>query len=163
LLAGAGLVLVLLVAGTPAAVRSLQRRRRLAAGTTGALWDELEATALDVGVRLQPAWTPRRAAQELAGAVARGGDGLAADAVTRLARAEEATSYGRPHGNGPDPELVTALRTARQGLLRSASRDVRLRAQLWPASLVNGVGTRLSEGVRRRSAALTRRDRPRAV
>ena len=165
LLAGAGLVLVLLVAGTPAAVRSLQRRRRLTAGTTGGLWDELAATALDVGVRLQPAWTPRRAGQELAGVVTRGGDrdGRGADAVARLARAEEAACYGRAGGNRTDPELVTALRTARQGLLHSAARDVRLRALLWPASLVTGAGARLSEGVRRRLGSLTRLGRPRPV
>ncbi|TFV81426.1 DUF3488 and transglutaminase-like domain-containing protein, partial [Blastococcus sp. CT_GayMR16] len=74
-LAGGGLALVLLVGfGTPAVVRALQRRRRLAAGTAGALWDELAATALDVRVPLQAAWTPRRAAEELAAVVARGGD-----------------------------------------------------------------------------------------
>ena len=80
-------------------------------------------------------------------AVARGGDrdGRAADAVARLARAEEAACYGRAAGTARIPELVTALRTARQGLLRSAARDVRLRALLWPASLVTGAGARLSE------------------
>jgi hypothetical protein len=163
LLVGAALVLVLLVAATPAAVRGLQRRRRLAAGTTGGLWDELAATALDVGVRLQPAWTPRRAAQELATVVGGPSTGGAADAVARLARAEEAACYGRTGGNGADPELVAALRTARQGLLRSAGRDGRLRALLWPASLVTGAGTRLTEGIRRRLGTLTRRRRPRPV
>ena len=165
LLAGAALVLVLLIALAPAAVRALQRRRRLAAGTTGALWDELVATALDVGVRLQPAWTPRRAAQELAGAVGRGGDrdGRAAYAVARLASAEEVACYGRGGGNGADAELVTALRTARQGLLRSAERDVRLRALLWPASLVTGAGARVSEAARRRLGSRTKPRRPRAV
>ena len=76
----------------------------------------------------------RRSWPELVG---RGGDpdGRAADAVARLARAEEAACYGRAGGDGAEPELVTALRTARQGLLRSAARDVRLRALLWPASL----------------------------
>jgi hypothetical protein len=130
--------LVVLVVGTPAGIRTLRRRRRLAAGTAGALWDELTATALDVGVRLQPSWTPRRAAQELAEVVQRGGErsGGAADAVGRLARAEEVACYGPAGDRAPDPELTAALHAARRGLLRSASRDVRLRALLWPASLL---------------------------
>ena len=166
LLAGAGLALAALVTvGTPAAIRVLQRRRRLAAGTAGALWDELAATALDVGVRLNPAWTPRRAATELAGVVGRGGEGAdaAADAVARLARAEEAACYGRAGGDVVDPGLGAALRTARRGLLCSASRDVRLRARLWPASLVAGAGTRLTGWARRRLGVRPRLRRPRAV
>jgi len=45
---------------------------------------------------MQPAWTPRRAAHELAAAAARGGDpdGRTAGAVLRLALAEEAACYG---------------------------------------------------------------------
>jgi hypothetical protein len=170
LVAGAGLAVVVLVAaGAPAAIRVLQRRRRLADGTAGALWDELAATALDVGVRLQPAWTPRRAARELAEVVARGGDpsGRAADAVSRLARAEEAACYGRGVDVGTGTELGdalrTALRTARHGLLQSAPREVRLRARLWPASLMTGAGARLAGRVRQRLVTLTRPRRPRAV
>jgi hypothetical protein len=165
LVAGAGLVLTLLVVGgTPGAVRALQRRRRVTTGTAGALWDELAATAADVGVRMQPAWTPRRAAHELAEAVARGGDpaGRAAEAVLRLALAEEAACYGRAGDGGTDPRLVPALRTARHGLLRSAPRDIRLRALLWPASLVTGAGARLTDRARR-LGALARPRRPRAV
>ena len=70
---------------------------------------------------------------------------------------------GGPAGPARTPELVTALRTARQGLLRSAERDVRLRALLWPASLVTGAGARVSEAVRRRlGSADDSRGRPRA-
>ncbi|HEY0401922.1 MAG TPA: DUF3488 and transglutaminase-like domain-containing protein [Blastococcus sp.] len=167
LLAGAGLalVVVLVIVGTPVGLRVLQRRRRLAAGSAGALWDELSATALDVGVRLQPAWTPRHAARELAEIVGRGGDpsGSAADAVSRLARAEELACYGPAGDAAADPELVAALRTARHGLLRSASRDVRFRAVLWPASLVTGAGARLADRVRRRPVTLTRPRRPRSA
>jgi transglutaminase-like putative cysteine protease len=156
---GAAIVLVALLAGTPAGIRALRRRRRLATGTAGALWDELTATALDVGVRLQPSWTPRRAARELAEVVGRGGDpsGNAADAVMRLGRAEEAACYG-PGGAAPDPGLDVALRDARRGLLRSASRDVRLRALLWPASLFAGLRAGDRGG---RPGLLTRLRRPR--
>jgi hypothetical protein len=164
-LAGAGAVLVLVVvAGAPAAVRALQRRRRIAAGSAGALWDELAATALDVGIGLRPSWTPRRAAHELAQILARGGEpGRTADAVTRLARAEEAACYGPAGDASTDPELDAALRTARQGLLRAAPRDVRMRALLWPPSLMAGAGGRAADRGRQRLSALTRLRRPRAI
>jgi hypothetical protein len=167
MLAGAGIgLLAAAVVATPAGLRVLQRRRRLAAGSAGILWDELAATALDTGVRLHPAWTPRRAARELTGLMARTGgttDPAAADAVQRLTRAEEAACYGRPGERVPHPDLAAALRTARRALLRSASRRVRVRALLWPASLVAGTGTRTAGRARRRLAAvghLLRRPRP---
>jgi hypothetical protein len=165
-LAGAGLVLVLVVVvGTPACIRVLQRRRRVRAATAGALWDELGATALDLGIRLEPSWTPRRAALELARVAGRGGDpgGRAADAVTRLGRAEEAACYGPAGRDGAGPDLTAALRAARAGLLRSASRDARLRARLWPASLVRGAATRSAERARRRLHDAPRPRRPRTV
>lgn len=154
---GAAIVLGALLVWTPAGIRVLRRRRRLAAGTAGALWDELTATALDVGVRLQPSWTPRRAGRELAEAMGRGGDrsGDAADAVSRLARAEELACYG-PRGAAAEPGLEEALRAARRGLLRSAPRDVRLRALLWPASLFAG----LRAGDRGRRSGFLSRLRP---
>jgi transglutaminase-like putative cysteine protease len=158
--AGIAIALLVLVAGAPAGTRALRRRRRMAAGTANALWDELTATALDAGVRLQPSWTPRRVAGELAEVVGRGGDawGGAGAAVGRLARAEEVACYGPAGGGAPDPGLAAALGIARQGLLRSVSRGVRLRALLWPASLVaevrSGVG---------RPGLLARLRRPRTV
>jgi hypothetical protein len=141
--------------------RVLQRRRRLAAGTAGALWDELTATALDAGVRLHPAWTPRQAARELGTALSRPGrTGPGADAVLRLARAEESASYGPPAGERAHPDLAAALRTARRALLASLPRRARLRALVWPASLVSGAGSRLTAEVRRRLSPRLRRGRP---
>ena len=153
----AGALLVLLIAGTPAGLRALRRRRRVAAGTAVALWDEVTATALDIGVRLQPSWTPRRVARELAQVV--GADGEAAHAIARLSRAEEVACYGPAAEGTPDPGLAMALREARRGLLRSAPRAVRLRAVLWPASLLVGARTPGEQGG---SAAGLRR-RPRAA
>jgi len=150
-----GLGLALLAAGVvsvPAGLRALQRRRRIATGTAGALWDELTATARDTGVRLEPAWTPRQLARELGTVLGRSAtSGAGADAVLRLALAEETASYGpataqqRVH-----PDLAGALETARRGLLGALPRRARLRARLWPASLMAGAGSRMAEAVTRR-------------
>ncbi|MGY1603448.1 transglutaminaseTgpA domain-containing protein [Geodermatophilus sp. SYSU D00815] len=175
LLGGGGALLVVALLATPAALRGLQRRRRLADGSPAALWDELAATARDLGMALHPARTPRQSARHLAGvvtgsapgaaaqpAVRRPGDGAATaavDALRRLALAEEAASYARP-GTPGDPGLADALRTARRGLVRATPRRGRLRAAVWPASLVSGAGRRGAGVLGRRLAALLRR-RPR--
>jgi hypothetical protein len=117
--------------GLPAVGRLLQRRRRLAAGTPRALWDELTATADDLGIDRDPAWTPREAGRALAERTA-GSPG--AEAVARLARAEELASYG-PAPEARDDDLRETLRTARRELVRAAGRQARLRAVCWPASL----------------------------
>ncbi len=160
IVAGAVLLALALVA-LPAAARAWQRRRRIADGRAGALWDELTATALDVGLRADPAWTPRQAARELAGLGGRpesprsGAMRTAlADAVQQLARAEEAASYGRGGGEPVGPELLAALRTARHGLLATAPPRVRLRARLWPASLVAAVRAGAAGWSRRRPVLL---------
>ncbi|MGY1707074.1 transglutaminaseTgpA domain-containing protein [Geodermatophilus sp. SYSU D00697] len=143
------------LAAVPAGLRALQRRRRVGSGDPAALWDELTATALDVGLETDPARTPRQVAEQLSAAVAdRGGRGGAhrtggprpdaTDAVARLARAEESASYARPGSALPaGPELRAALDTARRGLLSTAPRWTRLRALLWPASLVTALRVRL--------------------
>ena len=88
---------------TPAGIRVLRRRRRLAAGTAGALWDELAATALDVGVRLQPSWTPATCRART------GGGGRAGWRPPRQRR-------GRRHAAGPG---------GGSGLLRAGRRRCR--------------------------------------
>ncbi|MGY1913826.1 transglutaminase family protein [Blastococcus sp. SYSU DS0973] len=150
LLLTAGLVAVgALLLATPAGVRALQRRRRLAGEGADGLWDELTAGAVDLGVHLHPSWTPRRVADALATAVTRGpgGPSVAASvaAVHELARAEEAATYGRPGNGRPGPELRAALRTARRGLAGARPLPVRLRALLWPASLVDDVRAALPQ------------------
>jgi transglutaminase-like putative cysteine protease len=158
LVAGTGLALLgAALLGAPAGIRTLQRRRRVAEGTAGALWDELTASARDLGVALHPARTPRQTAGELVallsttGAPAR----AATDAVHLLARAEERASYGRDGSAGVvHPDAVPALRTVRRAMLRSASRRNRLLARWWPASLMTGVAGRLAGMVRERVAAL---------
>jgi hypothetical protein len=161
-LAGAGaLLLGAALLGTPAAIRALQRRRRLAEGTAGALWDELTAGAQDLGIRLHPARTPRQTAGELVALLSGPGSATgaaASEAVHRLARAEETASYGREGslaGRVAHPDDVLALRTVRRAMLRSASRRSRLLARWWPASLVSGAGPRLAGWARDRFATRT--------
>ncbi|MGY2004640.1 transglutaminase family protein [Blastococcus sp. SYSU DS1024] len=150
LLIGAGaLALGVVVLAAPGCARALQRRRRLAGDGT---WAELRATATDLGVHLHPSWTPRRVADALALTLTRGPGGPSVEssvaAVRRLARAEEAASYGRPGSTRPDAELQTALRTARRGLLGARPRAVRVRALLWPHSLVAEVRARVAQWAR---------------
>jgi hypothetical protein len=156
LLAVGGTLLALAVLVLPAGVRMLQRRRRVADGRAGSLWDELGATATDLGLRLHPAWTPRRTGDELARVLSgpgRTADTEAVDAVRRLAYAEEVASYGPATGRNAGSELAGALRTVRRALARTTPRAVRLRALLWPASLVAGAGSRLVAGTRTAVAA----------
>ncbi len=127
-----GLVLlVAAVAAGPGGLRLLQRRRRLARGTPQALWDELTASADDLGIARQDAWTPRETGRALAGRV---GEPETTEAIERLASAEELASYG-PGTAAHDAGLASALRTARRGLGGSVDRRTRLRAAFWPASL----------------------------
>ncbi|MDK3255991.1 transglutaminaseTgpA domain-containing protein [Blastococcus capsensis] len=136
------------VLASPAALRALQRRRRLAAPDATGPWDELTATAADLGLHVHPSWTPRRVADALALAVTRGRGGASAaasvEAVRGLARAEEAATYGRPGSGAADPGLRGALRTARRGLVGARPWPVRVRALLWPASLVDGARAKLA-------------------
>jgi hypothetical protein len=146
------------VLGAPAMVRGLQRRRRLTEGTAGALWDELTASAQDLGVRLHPARTPRQTAGELVALLSKAGAGAAAvEAVHRLARAEEAASYGRGGGSGHravHPDSAPALLAVRRAMQRCVSRRSRLLSRWWPASLMSGAGARLAERGRERLSAL---------
>ncbi len=155
-LGAAGVLVVAALAAAPTAARALQRRRRVATGTPGAFWDELTATALDAGVDLQPSWTPRQAARELGGVLGRTGTSGAADAVLRLALAEESASYGPAAAGAVRPDLLAALGTARRALLGSLPRRARLRARLWPTSLGDGAGRRLATGAGRRLPSLDR-------
>ncbi|TKJ28655.1 transglutaminaseTgpA domain-containing protein [Blastococcus sp. CCUG 61487] len=150
----------LLAAGmgvAPAGLRLLQRRRRLADGSATALWDELTATADDLGVTRDPAWTPREAGRALAGRMPAG---PGAAAVGRLARAEERASYG-PATSGQDEGLDGALREARRALAGSVDSRERLRAAFWPASLVADVRGRVG-GWSARLPRFWRRDARRA-
>jgi hypothetical protein len=167
LVLGATLLAAAVVAA-PAGARMVQRRRRVATGTAGALWDEVTATAHDAGVAMQPAWTPRQAARELAAVMRKDGGSPAeadagADAVRRLALAEEAASYGPASEGEVPPELPAALGPTRRALLAAAPRRGRLRARLWPPSLVAGARSDAAAWLRTGLAALGRVGRRRGA
>jgi hypothetical protein len=169
LLVGVG---VLLLAGAlvavPATARVLRRRRRVAAGAPTDLWDELAATVQDLGLSLDPAWTPRQAAAHLAQEAGHGVDPVLADraeeSIRRLALAEEAATYGPSRPVTPERagQLREELGTARRGLLAAVPRRTRLRSRLWPASLVAEAATGVMARLRRAGEFVRspRRSRP---
>jgi hypothetical protein len=163
LIALAAVLLATAVFAVPALLRAAQRRRRLRAGRAAVLWDELVATAQDLGRRIEPAWTPRRTAAELS-TTPDGSAGIsesAQSAVLRLALGEESASYSRAGGGPVDPALTAALHAARRGLLQAVPPSARLRALLWPASLVSGSDGRRAARFRR--WRFRRPGRPRTV
>ncbi len=163
---GAGAVLlVLALLALPAGARVWQRRRRLATGSAAGLWDELTATALDIGLRTRLSWTPRQAAAELTRVASRPGapaGHAVGDAIGRLARAEEAATYAPAGRDAVGPELVDALHTARRGLLATAPPGIRFRARAWPASLLAVLRSGATRWAQRRPALLGGRRRARS-
>ncbi|MPQ97712.1 transglutaminase domain-containing protein [Modestobacter sp. I12A-02628] len=147
LLGTGGVALLAGLLAAPGVARAGQRRRRVADGGPSALWDELMATAEDLGVLVPDTRTPRQTARQLAELVAP----LEPDAVAAvraLAVAEEGSSYGRPGSAVVGP--VDALGTARRGLLRATSRSERVRALLWPVSTMRGLAATVTGWARRR-------------
>ncbi len=183
LVAGGVLLGLAALLAAPAGARALRRRQRVGDGGPAALWDELAATARDLGLPWDPAQTPRQQGASLVrtlgvgsgggavGGAGAGGGGAgsgahrastpgaagAAEAVERLARAEEAACYGRPGSAAGDPAAVAALRTARRGLTTAVPARTRLRALLWPASLAEELGTTARTLTRALLARLPRR------
>ncbi|WP_136709432.1 DUF3488 and transglutaminase-like domain-containing protein [Agromyces sp. H66] len=135
--------------------RRLARVRRIRHGErpADAAWDELAATAVDLGVGGSGGETPREFAARLTGREAFG-DAAARAAVVRLRDAVERERYG-PDGAGTpsaaaSASLVDDLATARAALLADAVGAERARAILMPPSLVDGVrrvlGGRIARG-----------------
>lgn len=130
---GGGAVGALVLLAAPAVARAAQRRRRLGTGSPGAVWDELLATADDLGVPVRGTGTPRQLADDLgevAGAPLR-------PALLVLAGALQADVYA-PDG-APDRDLVSPAREVDRALRRASRRRARLRARLLPPSLVADV------------------------
>lgn len=130
---GLALFLVLAVALIPAAARWLRRRHRLRAGQQGdplSLWDELSATARDLGYVWSAARTPRQVVRWLGPQVAAG---TSEGSLRTLAGAVERARYA-PAAATQD-SLLKELRDVETRLRRRRGRSTRVRARLWPASL----------------------------
>lgn len=138
---GTGVVLVALIF-LPAGVRTLRRRRRVAAlrsgrGTAASAWRELLESSEDVGVRVSPTLTPREAVARLQRV--RGMNPAGQVALERIGEAVEREGYGRPAtakvgvGLAIAKDLTTVLTCFRAGIDNSAN----LRATLLPPSLVS--------------------------
>ncbi|MEV1130130.1 DUF3488 and transglutaminase-like domain-containing protein [Agromyces sp. NPDC049794] len=140
---GLAVALLLLV---PAAVRVAQRQARVRRIRRGerpadAAWDELAATALDLGAGGTGGETPREFATRL---VAREEfrDASARAAVMRLRDAVERERYGRvdgPRADATSDSLIVDLAAARSALTADATGVERARAIFLPHSLLDGL------------------------
>ncbi|MDP9116157.1 MAG: transglutaminase, partial [Actinomycetota bacterium] len=125
-----------------AGLRLNWRRRRLRAGRRGnpdALWDELIATATDLGYVWSNARTPRQVANWLGVDIGQ----KSAGAMAALADAVEQSRYA-PEGAGLDIDLVPALHRVEAELRLRRSNATRFRSRLLPRSV-----TRRSRSTRR--------------
>jgi transglutaminase-like putative cysteine protease len=102
-------------------------------GRAHAAWREFHDDLADFGVSSRPSEPPRSLAARVTATL----PAPAADAVTRLALAEERASYA------PHPAESEQLRrdgtTARRGLAATARRSTRWRATVFPASMMTAV------------------------
>jgi transglutaminase-like putative cysteine protease len=122
----------------PAVFRLVLRRWRWVRaaddiGRAHAAWREFHDDLADFGVSSRPSEPPRSLAARVTATL----PAPAADAVTRLALAEERASYA------PHPAESEQLRrdgiTARRGLAATARRSTRWRATVFPASMMTAV------------------------
>jgi hypothetical protein len=128
-------VLVVLLLTWPALTRLLTRRRRwlTAAGDAGlarAAWRELTDDLADLGLPCTPGETPRAVARRIGAQATL--DPPAAQALTRIATAEERARYARLAL--PAAGLAADVRKVRRATAASVTRTQRLRAWLLPAS-----------------------------
>ncbi|MDQ1111330.1 transglutaminase-like putative cysteine protease [Microbacterium testaceum] len=130
-----GALLLLILAASPAVTRLVLRRRRLAAARAGdpvAAWTAMREDAVDLGIPVSPALSPRALAAILVEE-----HGARADDVDALREAVERVSYA---GESRDPDrgaaLVTAVGGVRAALAGRATPLRRFLARAYPRSLV---------------------------
>jgi len=144
------IVIVLIPAGVRLAQRTIRRRRiRRGVEPARAAWDEVRATARDLGFGGGESETARAFASRIATRPAFEGDPGAA--LAELRNAVERERYGPPGAGGGPPadELLAAVVVVRDALHADAGAAARARAVLLPASLLSAVrlpGPRASAG-----------------
>jgi len=132
---------VLLALISPAAARSVVRRRRLQASGDAKLahaaWREVRDDLADYGFRPRPSESPRATAARVA--VAAGFDPHAREALTRIARAEERACYAA--APIASPTLRSDSAAVRKALSQQATWMERWRARMLPASMLGPIRT----------------------
>jgi hypothetical protein len=142
------LAVVLALVLLPAGIRLVRRRRCLAAvrdGTGAAIdaWQEVVATAADVGISLEPILTPREMVDRLARAPEMNAESR--DALTRLLAAVERERYGRPAAEPPASGVLAGdLAVVIEALMAGTDGAGRLRARLLPHSLLASLAASLA-------------------
>jgi hypothetical protein len=127
--------LIFLLLTWPVLTRLLTRRRRwlTASGDAGlarAAWRELNDDLADLGMPSAPGETPRAVARRVTQQASL--DASAAEALTRVATAEERARYARLAV--PAAGLAADVRTVRRAIAASVRRGQRVRSWLLPAS-----------------------------
>ena len=137
------IVVAVILAGliSPAAARSVLRRRRLQASGDASLahavWREVRDDLADYGFRPRPSESPRATAARVAAAA--GLDPQAREALTRIVRAEERAAYAvAPIAS---PTLRADSATVRRALSQQATWVERWRARMLPASMLGPIRT----------------------
>ena len=147
---------------TPASARLVRRRWRwFRAGTDSdrahAAWQEFRDDLTDYGVTSRPSEPPRTLAARITATL----DPETAQAITRIALAEERASYAARPADARDLHRDTA--TARHGLAAQARRGTRWRAALLPVSMLTTLAETAVRIPDRASALHPRRKRWRAA
>ncbi|TMR25724.1 DUF4129 domain-containing protein, partial [Actinomadura geliboluensis] len=111
------------------------------AGAAHAAWREMRADALDHGLEWRASDSPRATARRLGELLEL--DGADAQALTRIARAEELARYSRSRSPEPAERLRADVRTVREAFAASVGRRARWRARLLPPSTMAQARTTL--------------------
>jgi transglutaminase-like putative cysteine protease len=135
---GGGLLLggVLLLLVAPGAARILRRRRRLGAlrsGRGSPAWNEVQDTAIDLGLVGRDELTPRALGHAIQAMV--GGTTADAEQLRLMVAAVERERFARP-GTAAEPLEEAPVRRILTRLRTSAGRPARIRAALAPRSLL---------------------------
>ncbi|MEU9024638.1 DUF3488 and transglutaminase-like domain-containing protein [Actinomadura sp. NPDC048394] len=119
-------------------------------GAAHAAWQEMRADALDHGLEWRPSDSPRAAARRLGELLEL--DAVPAEALGRIARAEELALYALARPADPPERLRADVRTVRAAFAASVGRRARWRARVFPPSAMaqarsalRGTGTRAAD------------------
>lgn len=111
------------------------------AGAAHAAWREMRADALDHGLEWRASDSPRATARRLGELLDL--DAAGAQALTRIARAEELARYSLSRSAEPPERLRADVRTVRDAFAASVGRRARWRARLLPPSTMRQTGSAL--------------------